>query len=118
MTLAQLEQRMRGWIENGATALIIEAENEIAGYLLYRERKDEYFPDRTEIYLRQMYIVPELRGRSIGSDAVNLFVEEHLPSGARVLLEVLETNPRARRFWERAGFTPYSVAMQRTIKNG
>jgi GNAT superfamily N-acetyltransferase len=111
MTLAQLEARMRDWVKSGYRAFLIEAEGEIAGYVLYQERRDEYSPDRAEIYLRQLYVVPDMRGRSIGSGAVELLFEEHFPPGARIVLDVLETNPRALQFWRRLGFAPYCTTL-------
>ena len=113
MSLAQLEQRMRGWLSGGWTLIVIELEGEIAGYMLFLERADEYFAEQCEIYVRHFYITPEHRGRSLGSGAFERLAEAHFPPGARLVLEVLETNPRGRQFWERIGFETYCTQMQR-----
>ena len=113
MSLAQLEQRMRGWLSEGWGLIVIELDGEIAGYMLFLERGDEYYPDQREIYVRHFYITPEHRGRSLGSGAFERIAEAHFPPGARVVLEVLETNPRGRQFWDRIGFRSYCTQMQR-----
>ena len=93
MSLDRLGERMRGWLEGNWEAALFEAEGETVGYALYRAQKDEYFPDEPEIYLRQIFIVAEHRGRSMGSQAVEQLAKRFFPAGARIVLEVLETNP-------------------------
>lgn len=113
MTLAELEERMRRWIAEGWRVVVIELddEEEPVGYALCQERRDEYFPERPEIYVRHLFIAPQHRSRSVGTGAFGQLAEHFFPPGARVVLEVLETNPRGRQFWERLGFQSYCTTL-------
>ena len=46
--------------------------------------------------------------------AIALFKRSRLRRGDRVVLEVLETNPGGKRFWQHAGFVPYAAVMECT----
>ena len=115
MSLRDLEARMMGWITEGWDILLILREGETAGYCLYREIPDEYFPDRIEIYIRQFFVKREHRGLGIGRSAFEKIMRERLPAGVRVSVDALETNPRGQRFWEKLGFEPAYTNLQRTV---
>lgn len=115
MTLAELEARMRGWVEGAWTVLLILVAGEVAGYALYQERRDEYFPEHVEVYLRQFFIRRDRRGRGIGRAALERILAGWLPAGATVTVDVLATNPGGLAFWQRVGFAPYCTAMTREV---
>jgi ribosomal protein S18 acetylase RimI-like enzyme len=60
-------------------------------------------------YLDEIFVRPDRRGRGIGSSvvrhAIDLARSEGLP---RILLEVNDTNPRARRLYSHLGFVALS----------
>lgn len=118
MTLAELEQRMRRLLADGWEALVFEDAAGIAAYALYRVRRDEYFPERPEVYIRQFFVMPDRRGRGVGRAAFELMAGERLPAGARLVIDVLESNPGGRRFWERVGFAPYCSTLARHCSAG
>ena len=63
MTLAELEERMAGWLQGEYEAVIFAQDGDAAGYALYR-RSPEY------VYLRHFYVRPECRRRGIGRAAL------------------------------------------------
>ena len=58
MTVPQLAERMTGWLKAEYQACLFELESKAIGYALYRF-EPEY------IYLRQLFVQPEMRRRSI-----------------------------------------------------
>ncbi len=64
-------------------------------------------PRRDEVLVESLAVRPEMRGQGIGSrllDAVCAFARKN--GFASVGLEVVDTNPGARRLYERVGFVP------------
>src|SRR5215469_191405 len=59
MTVPELEQRMRGWLQSDYTAIIFEEGGELVAYALYREQPEE-------LYLRQLFVVPNRRRQGMG----------------------------------------------------
>ena len=61
--------------------------------------------DDAELYA--IYVLPELIGTGLGRELTSSCLERTAREGfTRVLLWVVEGNVRARRFYERAGFSP------------
>src|SRR5437879_12949663 len=58
MTMPQLTERMSEWLKTEYRAVLFELEGETIGYALYRV-EPEY------IYLRQLFVQPEMRRRGI-----------------------------------------------------
>ncbi len=113
MKLEQLTGRMTAFLKNGWTALWVTLDDVRVGYILYQTRQDSYFPEKTEVYIRQYFIMSEYRGRGIGRSALEMIVDKWLPPDAALTLEVLSGNTSAAKFWESVGFQSYSIAMRR-----
>lgn len=69
-------------------------------------------PDDGGIFVRQFLVVPSRRGRGLGGRLFDQAVRDLWP-GERLRLDVLDTNPRGRAFWERMGFASYRRLMRR-----
>ncbi len=64
MTIAQLEDRMRGWLLSGEyQALLWEDNAEVVAYALFRDTA-------TEVYLRQFFVARHRRREGIGRQAI------------------------------------------------
>lgn len=90
----------RGWFTSGVTFVLEEAGT--ARGLVAGVRDSE---DAAVVYLMAMWVHPALRG----SGAADVLVAEHLAwarsvRAARVRLDVMADNVRARRFYERHGY--------------
>ena len=105
MTVAELEQRMRGLLANDYRAVLYEDGGEIVAYALFREQSDE-------IYLRQLFVVRHRRSQGIGRRAVEILRSHVWPKNKRLTVEVLVTNERAVAFWRQVGYTDYCLSLE------
>lgn len=106
MTVPQLEQRMRGWLESGEyAAILFEDGGEVVAHALYREQPDE-------IYLRQLFVVRERRRQGLGKQAMRLLFSEIWPKTKRLTVEVLVANTAAVAFWRAVGYRDYSLTLE------
>jgi len=106
MTPAQLETRMMGWMQgNDWDIWMLERGGESVGYAVLRVAVED-----SEIFLRQFFIAREYRSQGVGKVALEQ-LRSHF-TVARWTLEVLETNPRARKFYESLGFTAYASKLE------
>ncbi len=111
MTIAELEVRMAGWLNGDWRAVVFEQDGLPVGYVLYQFRSDEYRPSETAVYVRQFFVARERRRRGIGRRAFAIVCEKHFAKASSVVLDALQTNPRARHFWKVIGFRPYCATM-------
>ena len=70
MTVAELQQRMHGWLNGDWQVRLFEEENSgVVGYAVFQPRPDDYFPEKQIVYLRQLYVERERRSRGFGQQA-------------------------------------------------
>jgi predicted acetyltransferase len=105
MTVPQLEERMRGFIESEYRAIMFEQDSEVVAYALYRERPEE-------IYLRQLFVVRHRRRRGIGRQAVEMLRSQVWPKTKRLTVEVLVANKAAVAFWRAVGYVDYALSLE------
>jgi predicted acetyltransferase len=105
MTIPELEQRMRGWLESEYVAILFEEGGEVVAYALYREQPDE-------IYLRQLFIVRHRRRQGLGKQAMHLLRSEIWPKTKWLTVEVLVANTAAVAFWRAVGYYDYSLKLE------
>jgi ribosomal protein S18 acetylase RimI-like enzyme len=116
MSLAALESRMRQWLQEDWQVVLIYAESALAGYALFRVRPDDYFPQQSDVYVRQFFIRREWRKRGIGRGAFDLLARDFFPPDATLSLDVLANNPIGQRFWQGLGFQPYCFTLKRPAR--
>ena len=112
MSLSELERRMKNWLDGDWQTVVIEQECEPVGYILFQFRSDEYRPSEATVYVRQFFIGRGHRSRGIGRQAFDIVAETYFPNVPSIVLEVLETNPRARQFWQSIEFRPYCTTLK------
>ena len=106
MTVAQLEDRMRGWLSAGEyQALLWEDHHEIVAYALFRE-------SATEVYLRQFFVVRHRRREGIGRQAIAALFTQVWPRHKRRTVSVLVKNVPAVAFWRAVGYTDYALTLE------
>ncbi len=108
MTMPQLTERMSEWLKTEYRAFLFELEGKTIGYALYRV-EPEY------IYLRQLFVQPEMRRRGIARRALEWLRHNAWGARPRVRIDVLVGNHSAIEFWRSVGFTDYCVTMERPI---
>ncbi len=77
---------------------IIEADGKPAGSL-------ESFDEDGVIRVSGIYIIDEYQNKGIGADIMRTIIEEAKSKSKAVKLQVLKVNKRAKKFYERLGFT-------------
>ncbi|MCW4011425.1 MAG: GNAT family N-acetyltransferase [Candidatus Bathyarchaeota archaeon] len=113
MDMEELKHRMIGMIEGEWKVLLINNQTEDVGYMVYKVSPDEYFPEQSELYIRQYFIKRQHRGTGLGAQAFNFISENYFPENTTLTLDVLEINPGGRKFWEKVGFKPYLTHMKK-----
>ena len=106
LDVAQLRERMRGFLAGPYRALIFEEDGEPVGYALYR-------PDEDGVHVRQLFVARGRRRRGVGRRIVERLCDDVFPRGARVTVEVLVHNGAALAFWRAAGFADHAIALTR-----
>jgi predicted acetyltransferase len=96
MTVPELEQRMRSFIEGEYRAMVFETNGEVVAYALYREQSQE-------IYLRQLFVVRHRRRQGIGRRAIGILRTQVWPKAKRLTVEVLVANQSTVAFWRAVG---------------
>ena len=105
MTIPQLRERMKVWIESEYKAVIFNIASDPVAYALYSE-KDQ------EIYLRQLFIKRDCRRQGIGRTAVVILQTHIWPDHKRFTVEVLTANKPAIEFWRSVGYTDYCLTLE------
>lgn len=105
MTVAELEQRMRGWLHTEYSAVIFEEKGEAVAYALYREEPEE-------LYLRQLFVVRNRRREGIGRKAMEMLRARIWPKDKRLTVSVLVRNAAAVAFWRAVGYRDYSLTLE------
>jgi ribosomal protein S18 acetylase RimI-like enzyme len=59
----------------------------------------------TELVIASIQLLPNHQGRGIGTSLINVLLDEARDEGKQVTLQVLKVNGRARRLYERLGFS-------------
>lgn len=105
MSLAELETRMKGWLETEYTAQIFEIASEPIAYALYREQG-------SEIYLRQLFVDRNRRRQGIGRAAIAILRTNIWPKNKRLTVDVLTHNTVAIDFWRAVGYRDYCLTLE------
>ena len=112
------EAYFRRYIEQSESCLSVVAESDgnIVGYLngSIREPDGIYLGKRAE--LENMCVTAHSRGHGVGSKLVDAFKNWAQAQGAeRMIVEAFDGNEDALRFYEKQGFSGYSVTLSRVI---
>jgi ribosomal protein S18 acetylase RimI-like enzyme len=120
-----VEQRTRWWAEGfwskdiaHRRLLVAEADGSIRGFAVVGPSRDESATDGTgELYA--IYADPDVWGQGIGRLLMERAVDELRSAGfAEATLWVLETNERARRFYEVAGWQTDGARRVERLREG
>jgi len=74
--------------------------------------------DADELLIDGIVVHPAMRGQGVGTRLLQAACDRAREKGLRsVRLEVVDTNPRARRLYERLGFVPIKTQKYRFLRN-
>jgi predicted acetyltransferase len=105
MTVAKLEQRMRGWLQSEYSAIIFQDGDEAIAYALYCEQVKV-------IYLRQLFVVRNRRRQGVGREAVETLRQQMWTTNTRLTVDVLVKNAAAVAFWRAVGYSDYCLTLE------
>jgi len=105
MSLAELESRMRAWLDGEYHAALFEEGDRTVGYALYRF-------DEEWVYLRQFFVQREDRRKGIGRAALRWLAANPWKGTPRIRLEVLSGNLVGQEFWKALGFEVYALTFE------
>lgn len=106
MTVAQLAERMRDWLESGDyDAILFEYNDALVAYALFQQKPGS-------IYLRQFFVDRDFRRQGLGQSAIYMLLNDIFPPGLRVTLDVLASNSAGKAFWHHVGFHNYAITLE------
>jgi GNAT superfamily N-acetyltransferase len=105
MTVPELIDRMRCWLETDYRASIFEDDSDIVAYALYRDEEEH-------IYLRQFFVQRHKRRSGVGRHCMEILFSQVWPKDKRITVEVLCPNQIGIEFWRAVGFTDYCLTLQ------
>ena len=104
MTVAELAERMRRWLQGEYRAVLFATEEPV-GYALFTQQQDP-------LYLRQLFVRRDRRRLGIGRAAMALLRREIWPANVRLTVEVLCKNHASVAFWRSMGYQDYSLLLE------
>ena len=111
MTMVELEDRMRDWLEGAYEATVCESDGALVGYALYRCESDH-------VYLRQLFVREEDRRRGIATALLQWLWSNAWTNVERARVEVLLDNSAGLTFWRTAGFRDYCITLEMSSPEG
>ena len=108
MSADELENLMREWLGGEYDATIFTINDSTVGYALYK-RESEW------TYLRQFFVLPELRRTGIGRAAIQWLLKNPWQDAPRIRLDVLVGNAHGIAFWRSIGFQDYCITMEMEV---
>ncbi len=101
---AEIEKRKRN-LEEGASIVIAELNNEVVGFCLYRDYNEnlESFPN-TDCEISALYIKSSLKRKGIGTKLMqNVILKLQNLGKTKIILGCLKENYSSRAFYEKMG---------------
>lgn len=112
----------RGWIgssvawagKEGHAVLVARCDGQVAGLVSLAER--EHFTGELDAYVGELAVASAMEGRGAGR-ALMAAAEEWAESRglSRITLETGARNPRARRFYENAGYEEEDIRLSKPV---
>ena len=103
MSINELENRMREFLETEYSAYFFIQNSQIIGYALLKNTTEP-------VYLRQFLIDREYREQHYGKQAFQMLIQ-HLNLN-KIDIEVLPWNQTGYLFWKNCGFKELNIAMR------
>jgi ribosomal protein S18 acetylase RimI-like enzyme len=92
--------------------------DEIVGFVMFSLERGDFEQDDVRGIVRNLYVVPAHRGRGVGSRLLETAEAALADAGAaRVSLEAMARNERARRFYERHGYAVHRVELEKAVES-
>ncbi|ELZ34935.1 GNAT family acetyltransferase [Halogeometricum pallidum JCM 14848] len=91
---------------------------EIVGFVMFGLERGDFEQDDVRGIIRNLYVTPAHRGRGVGSRLLETAETTLADAGAaRISLEAMAQNERARRFYERHGYAVHRVELEKAVES-
>jgi ribosomal protein S18 acetylase RimI-like enzyme len=98
--------------------LLVARDVEIVGFVMFGPEAGTYEQDVDRGIVHNLFVRPGRRGEGVGSDLLAAAEERLATEGAdAVALQVMAGNDAARRFYERAGYRPHRVELEKRTES-
>ena len=105
--------------EKHGQMLIAEEDGKAVGWAFAYEEQGELFitaPERRHGFLAEIYVLPEVRGKGVGTALIEACESWSRGRGHKLLtINVLSKNGRAIRAYEGAGYEPYTQTLRKYL---
>ncbi|MDS0299169.1 GNAT family N-acetyltransferase [Halogeometricum sp. S1BR25-6] len=92
--------------------------DEIVGFVMFSLERGDFEQDDVRGVIRNLYVVPARRGRGVGSRLLETAETALVDAGAaRISLEAMARNERARQFYERHGYAVHRVELEKAVES-
>ncbi len=105
MTVVQLQERMKNWLQSGEYRAILFLNPDPAGYALFRGEEEL-------VYLRQFFVRRDRRRTGVGRAAFSILKNQIWPGNTRLTVDVLCQNQDAIAFWRSVGYQDYCLTLE------
>lgn len=98
-------------------AYVAVKDSRVVGYLIGAVNgSEEYREELTVAEIESMYLLPDYRGKGIGTDLAERFEQEAKELGAdRLRVEVTSENQRGHEFYRSLGLEDYAITMEKEV---
>ncbi|WP_168124003.1 GNAT family N-acetyltransferase, partial [Paenibacillus sp. HB172176] len=117
MGMQELEQRMSDFLKDSWEIDLIMNDTVIIGYALYQYQNVQGKEDDKQVYIRQYFIRREFRNMGYGIAGIELLKKTRFTDLTKIEIDVLESNPKGQRFWEKVGFKRYPESVMPSLRS-
>ncbi|MFB6119891.1 MAG: GNAT family N-acetyltransferase [Halobacteriaceae archaeon] len=113
-------ERVREFLANfvATDSVVVARDAGIVGFVMFRIESGAYEQDATRGFVDNVFVRPARRGEGIGSRLLDAAEDALAERGADVAaLSVLADNEDARRLYERRGYSPHRITMERPLES-
>jgi len=101
------------------TCAVARTAGQPVGFVMFHVESGYFQTDATRGVIDNVYVLPAARDEGVGSALLDYAEAELRERGADVLaLEALRENDAVRRLYERRGYAPHRVTMEKRVGDG
>lgn len=113
MKASEREGRLGRWIDSEYIAVLFSSQHQTLGYTLYRPTDPDSEGLVPGVFIRQFFVVRDVRRQGIGRQMFEILTEHIWPDNCNILLDTEYENRGAQAFWRSLGFAEYHVSFIR-----